>query len=109
MKTQSTEKLLRIFISEKDKHNSKPLYEEIILLAKKHGMTGASAIKGFIGFGVKSHIHTAKLLELSENLPIIIEIIDSEEKINSFLQVVDEVVKDGLVTLESVNTIRYLK
>ena len=109
MKTQNTEKLLRIFLDEKDKHNLKPMYEEIISLAKKHGMSGASAIKGFIGFGVKSHIHTAKLLELSENLPIIIEIIDTENKINSFLQVLDGVLQDGLVTLENVNTIRYTK
>lgn len=109
MKTQGTEVLLKIFISEKDKFNSKPMYEEVILLAKKHNMSGASAIKGFIGFGTKSHIHTAKLLELSENLPIIIEIIDTEEKINNFLQILDGILTDALVTLEDISAIRYSK
>ena len=101
-------KLLRIFIGEQDKWHHQPLYEAIVHLAKKEGVAGATAIKGFLGFGAKSHLHTAKLLRLSEDLPIIIEIVDSEEKINRFLPHLDQMVKDGLITLEQVNVIMYL-
>ena len=107
MKIPADGKLLRIFIGEADKWKGKPLYEEIILLAKKNGLAGATAIKGFMGFGCKSHMHTANLLRLSEDLPIIIEIVDSEEKINQFLPKLDEMVKEGLITLERVNVIMY--
>jgi len=100
-------KLLRIFIGEQDKWHGKPLYEEIVLRAKKEGMAGATAIKGFMGFGCKSHMHTTKLLRLSEDLPIIIEIVDGEEKINKFLPDLDEMVKEGLITLEKVNVVMY--
>jgi hypothetical protein len=107
MKIPADGKLLRIFIGEADKWNGKPLYEEIILLAKKNGLAGATAIKGFMGFGCKSHMHTANLLRLSEDLQIIIEIVDSEEKINQFLPQLDEMVKEGLITLEKANVIMY--
>jgi len=107
MKIPADGKLLRIFIGEADKYNGKPLYEEIILLAKKTGLAGATAIKGFMGFGCKSHMHTANLLRLSEDLPIIIEIVDSEDKINQFLPQLDIMVKEGLITLEKANVIMY--
>ena len=107
MKIPADGKLLRIFIGEADKWNGSPLYEEIVLLAKKNGMAGATAIKGFMGFGCKSHMHTTKLLRLSEDLPIIIEIVDSEEKINQFLPQLDNMVKEGLITLEKANVIMY--
>ena len=107
MKIPADGKLLRIFIGEADKWNGKPLYEEIIYLAKKNGLAGATAIKGFMGFGCKSHMHTANLLRLSEDLPIIIEIVDSEEKINQFLPQLDNMVKEGLITLEKANVIMY--
>jgi PII-like signaling protein len=107
MKMPAEGKLLRIFIGEADKWQGKPLYEEIVLLAKKTGMAGATAIKGFQGFGCKSHMHTAKLLRLSEDLPIIIEIVDSEEKINQFLPHLDEMVKEGLITLEKAHIVMY--
>ena len=107
MKIPEHGKLLRIFIGEADKWKSQPLYEAIILLAKKEGMAGATALKGFMGFGCKSHMHTAKLLRLSEDLPIIIEMVDSEEKINRFLPYLDEMVKEGLITLEKANVIMY--
>jgi hypothetical protein len=100
-------KLLRIFIGEADKYNGKPLYEEIVLLAKKSGLAGATAIKGFMGFGCKSHMHTANLLRLSEDLPVIIEIVDSEGKINQFIPQLDAMVKEGLITLEKANVIMY--
>jgi len=107
MKIPEDGKLLRIFIGEQDKWHGRPLYEAIIHLAKKEGMAGATAIKGFMGFGCKSHMHTAKLLRLSEDLPIVIEMVDSEEKINQFLPHLDEMVKEGLVTLEKANVIMY--
>src|SRR3989344_6028200 len=107
MKIPSNGKLLRIFIGERDVWQSQPLYEALIHLAKKEGMAGATAIKGFMGFGCKSHMHTAKLLRLSEDLPIVIEIVDSEEKIVKFLAVLDEMIKEGLITLEKVNVVMY--
>ena len=107
MKIPTEGKLLRIFIGEADKWNGKSLYQEIVYLAKKENMAGATAIKGFMGFGCKSHLHTTKLLRLSEDLPIIIEIVDSEEKINNFLPHLDNMVKEGLVTLERANVVMY--
>jgi hypothetical protein len=107
MKIPAEGKLLRIFIGEADKWQGKPLYEEIIQRARKQGMAGATALKGFMGFGAKSHMHTTKLLRLSEDLPIVIEIVDSEEKINSFIPQLDEMIGDGLVTLEKANVIMY--
>ncbi len=107
MKIPADGKLLRIFIGEADKFSGKPLYEEIVLLAKKEGMAGATVIKGSMGFGCKSRMHTAKLLELSSDLPVVIEIVDSEEKISGFIPHLDEMVKEGLVTLEKANVIMY--
>ncbi len=107
MKTPAEGKLLRIFIGETDKWQGRPLYEAIVLLAKKEGMAGATALKGFLGFGCKSHLHTAKLLRLSEDLPVIIEIVDSEEKIEKFLPLLDLMIKEGLVTLEKANVLLY--
>jgi hypothetical protein len=107
MKIPADGKLLRIFIGEADKFSGKPLYEEIVLLAKKEGMAGATVIKGSMGFGCKSRMHTAKLLELSSDLPVVIEIVDSEEKIGGFIPHLDEMVKEGLVTLEKANVIMY--
>ena len=107
MKIPTEGKLLRIFIGEQDKWRGKPLYEEIVLLAKKEGMAGATAIKGFMGFGAKSHMHTTKILRLSEDLPIVIEIVDSEEKINQFIPHIDDMVKEGLVTLEKATVVMY--
>jgi PII-like signaling protein len=107
MKIPSDGKLLRIFIGEADKWEGLPLYEAIVQLARKEGMAGATAVKGFMGFGAKSHMHTAKILRLSEDLPIVIEIVDSEEKINKFLPHLDPMVKEGLVTLEKAQVVMY--
>ena len=107
MKLPAEGKLLRIFIGEQDRWGSQPLYEAIVHLAKKEGLAGATAIKGFLGFGCKSRMHTAKILRLSEDLPIVIEIVDSEEKINAFLPRLDEMVKEGLITLEKAHVIMY--
>ena len=107
MKIPSEGKLLRIFIGEADQWHGRPLYEAIILEAKKEGLAGATAIKGCMGFGSKSHLHTAKLLRLSEDLPIVIEIADSEDKINRFLPKIDAMVQEGLVTLEKIQVVMY--
>lgn len=107
MKIPSDGKLLRIFIGEADQWQGQPLYEAIVLEAKKEGLAGATALKGFLGFGCKSRLHTAKLLRLSEDLPIVIEIVDSEEKINRFLPKLDTMVQEGLITLEKVQVVMY--
>ncbi len=99
--------LLRIFIGEDDTYRGKPLYEHIVMEAKKRKLAGATVIRGIMGFGAKSHLHTAKLLRISDDLPMIIEIVDAEEKIREFLPYLDEVVQDGLITLENVRVIRY--
>ncbi|MCK5580028.1 MAG: DUF190 domain-containing protein [Candidatus Omnitrophica bacterium] len=107
MKISKEGQLLRIFIGEADKWQGKPLYKAIVNLAREKKMAGATAIKGFLGFGCKSHMHTANLLRLSEDLPIIIEIVDSQEKIKDFLPYLDGMVNEGLVTLERSDVIVY--
>jgi PII-like signaling protein len=93
-------KLLRVFIGENDRWHGKPLYEAIVLEARQRGLAGATVIKGFMGFGAHSRIHTAKLLELSQDLPIVIEIVDASEKIEAFMPDLEQMVGDGLITLE---------
>ncbi len=107
MKLQGEAKLVRIFLGESDKWQGRPLYEAIVLEAKKAGLAGATVFKGFMGFGAHSRIHTAKILQLSEDLPILIEIIDSEEKIQAFLPTLDQMVREGLITMEKVEVIQY--
>jgi PII-like signaling protein len=92
--------LLRIFVGEADHWDGKPLYEAIVLEARSRGLAGATVIKGFMGFGAHSRIHTSKLLALSQDLPIIIEIIDTRERIEAFLPDLERMVGDGLITLE---------
>lgn len=95
-------KLLRIIIGESDRNDGLPLYEWIIKKAREEKLAGASVFRGIEGFGAKSHLHTAKILCLSQDLPILIEIIDVEEKINSFIEIIDPVIKEGIVTIENV-------
>jgi uncharacterized protein len=99
--------LLRILVGESDKHGHHPLYEAIVLKAREHGLAGATVLRGVMGFGKHSIVHTAKILRLSEDLPMVIEIVDSLEKIDSFLPLLDEMITDGLVTLEKVRVIQY--
>src|SRR5215468_2327278 len=99
--------LLRIFIGESDRHHHQPLYEAIVLKAREMHMAGATVLRGPMGFGKSSHLHTAKILRLSMDLPIVIEIVDSEEKINAFLPVLDKMMGGGFVTLERAKVIRY--
>lgn len=100
-------KLLRIFIGEADRWQGRPLYEAIVEEARRRGMAGATAWKGFMGFGKHSRLHTAKILRLSEDLPIIIEIVDAPEKIEAFLPELDRMVGEGLVTVERAEVILY--
>jgi PII-like signaling protein len=99
--------LLRIFIGEDERHGHKPLYEVIVLKAREMHLAGATVLRGPMGFGHSSRLHTAKILRLSEDLPFVIEIVDSEEKINAFLPVLDAMMVSGLVTLEKVQVLQY--
>jgi uncharacterized protein len=99
--------LLRIFIGETDRWQHHPLYEAIVLKARELHLAGATVLRGPMGFGKSSRLHTAKILRLSMDLPLVIEIVDTEEKIQGFLPVLDEMVKGGLITLEKVKVIDY--
>ncbi len=99
--------LLRIFIGESDKKGGKPLFEVIVEEARKKGMAGATVLRGFLGFGANSRIHTSRILRLSEDLPVIVEIVDRKERIESFLEDLDHLVEEGLVTLEKAQVIAY--
>jgi PII-like signaling protein len=95
-------RLLRIFIGESDRHEDMPLYEWIVRKARESGLAGATVLRGLEGFGANSRLHTAKILRLSSDLPIVVEIVDTTEKIDAFAAVIDGVVREGLATLESV-------
>lgn len=95
-------KLLRIFIGESDKHEGLPLFEWIVRKAREQGLAGATVLRGLEGFGAQSRLHTAKILRLSSDLPVIIEIVDTEEKIETFLPLIDEAIDEGLATVEKV-------
>jgi uncharacterized protein len=99
--------LLRIFLGESDRWEHKPLYEAIVLKARELHLAGATVLRGPAGFGKSSRLHTTKILRLSYDLPLVIEIVDAEEKINAFLPVLDQMMKGGLVTLEKVRVIDY--
>ena len=99
--------LLRIFIGESDRWHGRPLYEAIVEIARLWGLAGATVLKGVIGFGADSRMHTAKVLRLSEDLPVIIEIVDSTEKIEDFLPELDGMIDEGMVTIEKVRVLAY--
>jgi uncharacterized protein len=99
--------LLRVFIGESDRWEHKPLYEAIVLKAREMHLAGATVLRGPMGFGKSSRLHTAKILRLSADLPLVIEIVDSEENIQSFLPVLDRMMGGGLLTLEKVKVIEY--
>ena len=99
--------LLRIYIGESDRWNHRPLYEAIVLKARELHLAGATVLRGPMGYGAASRIHTAKILRLSMDLPMVIEIVDTEEKVNSFLPFLDEMMGGGLVTLEKIKVIHY--
>ncbi|HNT96664.1 MAG TPA: DUF190 domain-containing protein [Elusimicrobiales bacterium] len=107
MKLPEDGRLLRIFIGESDRADGKPLYEAIVLKARELNLAGATVLRGIMGFGADSRMHTAKLLELSEDLPVVIEIVDSKENLDKLTPFLDERVKEGLITLEDVKVIKY--
>lgn len=107
MKLPSEAELLRVFIGESDKFQGRPLYEVIVEEARKRGLAGATVLRGTTGFGAHSRIHTAKILRLSEDLPMVIEVVDKPERIAEFLPVLDGMIGEGLVTLERVRVILY--
>jgi PII-like signaling protein len=99
--------LLRLFIGERDRHGHLPLYEAVARKARERGLAGVTVMRGLLGYGKSSVMHTAKILELSEDLPLVIEIVDTEEKIKAFLPELDGMLESGLVTLEQVQVMRY--
>lgn len=107
MKLSEDAMLLRVFIGEIDKYQGKPLYEQIVLKARELNLAGATVLRGILGFGAHSRLHSAKLLTLSEDLPVVVEVVDIEENINKLLPFIDEAVTEGLVTLEKARVIKY--
>ncbi len=107
MKLLSEARLLRIFIGESDKFEGRPLYQVIVERARQRELAGATVLRGYLGFGANSRIHSARVLRLSEDLPMVIEIVDEPERINAFITELDEIIGEGLVTLEKVEVILY--
>ncbi len=107
MKLEGDAQLLRIFVGESDKHQGRPLHEAIVAEARRRGLAGATVLRGTLGFGANSRIHTAKILRLSEDLPMVIEIVDRADRIEDFLPALDRLISEGLVTLEKVRVIAY--
>lgn len=107
MKLPEEGALLRIFIGETDSYKGKPLYEQVVLKARELNLAGATVVRGIMGFGADSRMHTAKILRLSEDLPIIIEIVDTEENLQRLQPFLDETVEEGLITMEKVKVIKY--
>jgi hypothetical protein len=99
--------LLRVFIGESDHHDGKPLYQALVQRLREEGLAGATVLRGIEGFGASSRLHTSRILRLSEDLPIVIEVVDTAERIEAVLPIVDEMVRDGMVTLERVQVLTY--
>jgi len=107
VKIEGEGQLLRIFIGESDHWEGRPLHEAIVLAARERGLAGATVLRGLAGFGATSRIHTVKVLRLSEDLPIVVEIVDQEDRIAGFLPALDKMVSEGMITLEKVNVLVY--
>ncbi len=107
MKIEGEGQLLRVFVGESDRWEGKPLYEAIVRKAREQGMAGATVLRGMEGFGANSRIHTTKILRLSEDLPIVVEIVDKAERIQAILPELDRMVTEGLITIEKVHIIAY--
>jgi PII-like signaling protein len=107
MKLEGTGKLLRIFVGESDRLGSQPLYTAIVERARREGLSGATVFKGIEGFGGHSVVHAARVFDLSTDLPVLIEIVDTEDRVAAFIPILDELVHEGLITLENVEVIRY--
>jgi len=107
MKLEGEGKLLRIFIGESDRWEHKPLYEEIVQTARAMGMAGATVLRGIEGFGANSHMHTTRILRLSEDLPLVIEVVDTAAKIDALIEKISPMIEEGLITLEDVHIVKY--
>ena len=107
MKIEGEGTLLRIFVGESDRWHGKPLYQAIVERVRKEGLAGATVLRGIEGFGADSRIHTSRILRLSEDLPVVIEIVDTRERIDAVLPLLDEMVTEGMVTLERVQIVAY--
>ncbi len=107
MKAETTGKLLRVFVGESDRHGAQPLYTAIVERARHEGLSGATVFKGIEGYGGHSVVHAARVFDLSTDLPVLIEIVDTAEKIERFIPLLDEMVHEGLITMENVQVIRY--
>ncbi len=107
MKVPSDAVLLRVFLGEDDKADGRPLYEALVLKARELHLAGATVLRGPMGFGHSSRLHTAKILRLSEDLPMVVEIVDSADRVQSFLDAIEPMMTSGLVTLEKVKVFRY--
>lgn len=106
-KIEGEQVLMRVFIGESDTHNGRPLYLTLLELFKSRGLAGATVLRGIGGFGARSHIHTTHLLRLSQDLPVVIEVVDSQEHLDGVLPEVEKLMGDGLITMEKVRVIRY--
>jgi PII-like signaling protein len=107
MRLEGQSMLLRIFIGESDRWHGQPLYHAIVELARKEGLAGATVLRGIEGFGADSHMHTARILRLSEDLPIVIEVVDTAENVNRIMPMLDSMIAEGLVTTERVHVVAY--
>ena len=107
MKLPDEGELLRVFIGETDKYKGKPLYEAIVMKARELNLAGATVFRGIMGYGATTRIHSIKLLRLSEDMPVMIELVDTKDNINKLLPFLDETVKEGLITMEKVRVIKY--
>ncbi len=108
MKTQGPAERLTIFVGETDQHHHKPLYTEIVHRAHAAGLAGATVLRGIEGYGASNHVHTARILRLSEDLPVVIVIVDTQERIDAFLPQLDDLISEGLVVRESVDVVKYV-
>lgn len=107
MKLPREGQLLRVFVGESDRWEGKPLYEAVVALARRRGLAGATALRGFTGYGAHSRVHTSKILRLSQDLPVVIEIVDTPERIETFLPELEAMIPEGLITLERVQVLQY--
>jgi uncharacterized protein len=107
MKIEGEGKLLRLFIGESDRWHGKPLYQAIVERVREEGLAGATVIRGIEGFGADSHLHTSRILRLSEDLPVVIEIVDTPAQIDRVVPILDEMVAEGMLTLERVQIVSY--
>ena len=107
MRIEGSALLVRIYVGEADHHGGKPLYQAIVELLRSRGLAGATVLRGIEGFGANARLHTTRLLRLSEDLPVLIEVVDTEERIRAILPELDEIVGDGLITLEKVEVLAY--